>query len=79
MLENVGSAILIVGAIYLHLVHGLHIVWTIFLCCWGLILWLTIDPTYLEKIRKYETKKRMLEIELLETKIEYYKRRIKND
>ena len=76
MLENTGSAILIIGAIWLHLVYGLHIVWTVFFCVWGLGFWLTIDAEWRNKLRQLETEKKQLEIDLLRAKIEYYKEKV---
>ena len=75
MLENVGSAILIIGAIWLHLAYGLHIFWTVFICAWGFLFWLTIDESYRKKLKKYEIEKKKLELELLRAKIKFYERK----
>lgn len=38
-LLNVGSAILILGSIYMHLIYNLDVVVTVFLCVVGLATW----------------------------------------
>ena len=75
MLENTGSAILIIGAIWLHLAYGLDIVWTVFICAFGFLFWLTIDSSYREKVNKLEIEKKRLELELLKAKIQFYERK----
>ena len=76
-IDNVGSAILIIGAIWLHLAYGLHIVWTILICIWGFGFWLTIDREYRDMLREYEIEKKKLELELLRAKIQFYKEKKK--
>jgi len=75
MLDNVGSAILIIGTIWLHLAYGLDIVWTIIICAFGTLFWLTIDEEYREKVKKLEIEKKRLELELLKAKIQFYEKR----
>jgi len=69
-MNNVGNAILILGAIYLHFVHGLDPVITILLCIMGLATWVYAGFTK-ERERLFKAK-----IRLLEAKAEYYEKQI---
>ena len=67
-LYNIGSALLITGTIYLHLVHGLDVIVTILLVLLGVSSWAYAGFTN-------ERKKLMLaQIEMFKAKEEYYKR-----
>jgi len=65
--SNVGSALLIIGSIWLHLHYGLHLFWTILLCLYGIATW--VHPSHDEKLKN-------LYVELLQVKIEYYRSKL---
>jgi len=66
---NVANAILILGAIYLHVVHGLDFGVTVALVLWGIGFWAYHGFT--------DERKKLLEakIALLRAKTEYYERK----
>ena len=72
VLENIGSAMLILGSIWLHYTYGLEAWITIILCLWGLWFWLSID----EKVKKDNKELTRAKIELIKAKTKYYDRQI---
>jgi len=66
--SNVGSALLIVGSIWLHLHYGLHLFWTILLCLFGIGMW--VCPSHDEEAKDLQKR-------LLRAKIEYYQTKTK--
>jgi len=66
---NEANAILILGAIYLHLAFGLDIVITAFICFWGFFLWAYHGYTQ-ERKEIFEA-----QAEYYKAKAEYYRRK----
>jgi hypothetical protein len=71
MLENIGSAMLILGSIWLHYAYGLEAWITVLLCIWGLFYWLTVD----ESVKKDRKQLTQAKTDLIRAKTRYYERK----
>lgn len=72
-MNNIGNAILILGAIYLYIAYKLDAMITFFLCIVGLATWVYIGFTK-ERETLFKAK-----IRLLEAKARYYEKKLEEE